>query len=255
MCWSEFDLEQGIGRCQRAGAKTNVHIRCRCCRRCWPLSKRCRAWRRDQLFGQRGNGFTAWSRGKAALDRRSGVKNWTTHDLRRSVATRMADIGIAPHIIEQILNHQSGHKAGPPAFTIVRLRARGAQRVGAVGGPRPQHCRGQQAQDCLHAARGVLMPSVASGNKHSDCPLIGTADHGDAMNPVRTYALAFEWRMKRRGHAVRVEERRTPGREPFEWLVASFAPFPLRYKVAPGHTGDNRPRTRKWVAEIETTRG
>ena len=25
----------------------------------------------------------------------------------------MADIGIAPHIIEQILNHQSGHKAGP----------------------------------------------------------------------------------------------------------------------------------------------
>ena len=66
---------------------------------------------RDQLFGQRGNGFTGWSRGKAALDARSGVKNWTTHDIRRSVATRMADLGIVPHIIEQILNHQSGHKA------------------------------------------------------------------------------------------------------------------------------------------------
>jgi hypothetical protein len=25
----------------------------------------------------------------------------------------MADIGIQPHIIEQILNHQSGHKRGP----------------------------------------------------------------------------------------------------------------------------------------------
>jgi len=25
----------------------------------------------------------------------------------------MADIGVAPHIIEAILNHQSGHKAGP----------------------------------------------------------------------------------------------------------------------------------------------
>jgi integrase len=68
---------------------------------------------RDQLFGQRANGLTAWSRGKPELDWRSGVKNWTTHDIRRSVATRMADIGIAPHIIEQILNHQSGHKAGP----------------------------------------------------------------------------------------------------------------------------------------------
>src|SRR5262249_15130965 len=37
----------------------------------------------------------------------------TVHDIRRSVATRMADIGVLPHVIEQILNHQSGHKAGP----------------------------------------------------------------------------------------------------------------------------------------------
>jgi hypothetical protein len=35
------------------------------------------------------------------------------HDIRRSVATKMADIGVQPHIIEQILNHQSGHKRGP----------------------------------------------------------------------------------------------------------------------------------------------
>ena len=27
-------------------------------------------------------------------------------------ATRMADLGVMPHIIEQILNHQSGHKGG-----------------------------------------------------------------------------------------------------------------------------------------------
>jgi hypothetical protein len=40
------------------------------------------------------------------------VKPWRFHDLRRSVATGMADIGIAPHIIEAALNHISGHKAG-----------------------------------------------------------------------------------------------------------------------------------------------
>jgi integrase len=68
---------------------------------------------RDPLFGLRGDGFTAWARGKTALDARSGVTGWTLHDIRRSVATRMADLGIGPHIIEQILNHQSGHKAGP----------------------------------------------------------------------------------------------------------------------------------------------
>src|SRR5262249_26130091 len=68
---------------------------------------------RDQLFGVRGDGFVAWSRGKLALDARSGVSNWTTPENRRSVATKMADIGVQPHIIEQVLNHQSGHKAGP----------------------------------------------------------------------------------------------------------------------------------------------
>jgi integrase len=70
---------------------------------------------RDQLFGQRGGGgFTAWSRGKAALDARSGVKEpWATHDLRRTVATKLADIGVLPHVVEQILNHQSGHRRGP----------------------------------------------------------------------------------------------------------------------------------------------
>ena len=69
---------------------------------------------RDQLFGARSeDGFASWNKGKIALDRRSGVANWTPHDIRRSVATKMADIGVQPHIIEQVLNHQSGHKAGP----------------------------------------------------------------------------------------------------------------------------------------------
>src|SRR5262249_5674450 len=69
---------------------------------------------RDQLFGSRASsGFASWDRGKTALDERSGVSNWTPHDLRRSAATKMADIGVQPHIIEQILNHQSGHNSGP----------------------------------------------------------------------------------------------------------------------------------------------
>jgi integrase len=67
---------------------------------------------RDQLFGQRSHGFTRWAKAKAELDARSGVVNWTVHDLRRSAATKLADLGVQPHIVEQLLNHQSGHKAG-----------------------------------------------------------------------------------------------------------------------------------------------
>ena len=40
------------------------------------------------------------------------IAPWRWHDLRRSAATGMADLGVAPHVIEAILNHVSGHKAG-----------------------------------------------------------------------------------------------------------------------------------------------
>ena len=70
---------------------------------------------RDHLFGNRAaDGFTAWSNAKADLDRRLGdaVKGWRLHDLRRSAATKMADIGVEPHVVEACLNHYSGHRAG-----------------------------------------------------------------------------------------------------------------------------------------------
>ena len=37
---------------------------------------------------------------------------WTLHDLRRTAATRMADLGVMPHVIEAVLNHISGSKSG-----------------------------------------------------------------------------------------------------------------------------------------------
>jgi integrase len=66
----------------------------------------------DHLFGIGKHGFNNWHATKKALHQRSGTTGWTVHDLRRSAATGMADIGIQPHIIEAVLNHQSGHKAG-----------------------------------------------------------------------------------------------------------------------------------------------
>ena len=84
---------------------------------------------RDYLFGGGAGAFSGWSKAKAALDRRilearraekthkasdevKPMPAWRFHDLRRTVATRMADLGIQPHVIEAILNHVSGSKAG-----------------------------------------------------------------------------------------------------------------------------------------------
>jgi len=69
------------------------------------------------IFPARGKSapFNGWSKAKYQLDLLSGVKNWTLHDLRRTFATRLAEKGISPHIIERILNHVSGTISGVAA--------------------------------------------------------------------------------------------------------------------------------------------
>jgi integrase len=63
----------------------------------------------------RGRAIAAFAPFKARLDQRMGMPSgtpWTLHDIRRTVATGMAGIGIQPHIVEAVLNHVSGHRAG-----------------------------------------------------------------------------------------------------------------------------------------------
>jgi integrase len=67
---------------------------------------------RDFVFGEGKGGFSGWSKAKVALDDQLGLKPWRLHDLRRTASTRMADSGVQPHIIEAVINHVSGHKAG-----------------------------------------------------------------------------------------------------------------------------------------------
>jgi len=64
----------------------------------------------DFLFNEKG--FRDWDRAKTALDGRLGIAPWVLHDLRRSAATGMGELGIQPHHIEAILNHYSGHRSG-----------------------------------------------------------------------------------------------------------------------------------------------
>ena len=94
---------------------------------------------RDLIFGRGEGGFSGWSKSKERLDARikaanggKAIAHWTLHDLRRTFATYAggglpehefkrlpardkelaAGLGILPHVVEAILNHVSGHKAG-----------------------------------------------------------------------------------------------------------------------------------------------
>jgi integrase len=59
--------------------------------------------------------FQGYSKAKARLDRLSGVNDWTLHDLRRTVVSGMARLGVAPHVADKILNHQGGTISGVAA--------------------------------------------------------------------------------------------------------------------------------------------
>ncbi|WP_052699129.1 site-specific integrase [Hyphomicrobium sp. 99] len=69
--------------------------------------------------GDREFPISGFSKAKAAIDAKikklnggNPIPPWRVHDLRRTGATGLAGLGIAPHITERILNHISGPAVG-----------------------------------------------------------------------------------------------------------------------------------------------
>jgi integrase len=52
--------------------------------------------------------FNGFQTTKPEFDQRCGISNWTLHDVRRTFATGLAELGTLPHIIERLLNHKFG---------------------------------------------------------------------------------------------------------------------------------------------------
>jgi integrase len=59
--------------------------------------------------------ISGFSKAKSRLDQLSGVEGWTYHDLRRSAASGMARLGIAPHVLAALLNHDQRSVQGVTA--------------------------------------------------------------------------------------------------------------------------------------------
>jgi integrase len=112
MAWSELDRERGTWTIPAERTKN---------KRSHTLALPTAAWviietvddrdGVDCLFGRKGEGFRGWATAKTPLDQRAGIAPWVLHDLRRSVATGMAELGVLPHVIEAVLNHV-GHREG-----------------------------------------------------------------------------------------------------------------------------------------------
>ena len=70
----------------------------------------------DFVFGtSRGKHFQTFGKAKDALDKLCGVTGWRLHDLRRTIVSGMARLGVPPHVADKILNHQAGTISGVAA--------------------------------------------------------------------------------------------------------------------------------------------
>jgi integrase len=63
-----------------------------------------------------------WDRETKALQESSGTKDWTRHDLRRTGATMLGEMGELPDIIEAALNHAVIHSAIASVYNRSRYR-------------------------------------------------------------------------------------------------------------------------------------
>jgi integrase len=114
MEWRELDLAAKLWKLPRGRVKNDSGHEV-------PLSEQAlaiiesvpRIAGRQLLFTTTGNTpVSGFSKAKVEIDEACGVEDWTIHDLRRTVASGMARLGVSLPVIEKILNHTSGSFRG-----------------------------------------------------------------------------------------------------------------------------------------------
>jgi integrase len=124
--WPELDFARGVWELPAERSKNRLpHV--------VPLSDAARAIlearprraNRHLVFGDGEGPYSAWGQARKALARRilanreaelagldpaevKPIEHFTLHDIRRSVVTGMNELGVAPHVVEAVVNHVSG---------------------------------------------------------------------------------------------------------------------------------------------------
>jgi len=93
-----------------------------------------------------------------AADGGAALTHWTFHDIRRTVATNLAKIGVPVHVVEKLLNHASGSIKG----------------VAAVYNRHQYFDERRQALEAWTARLGQIVSGRVSENAPSRATIIGS---------------------------------------------------------------------------------
>jgi integrase len=115
MTWPEIDFSHRIWTIPAARAKNGKAHMVHLSNEALAVLKRVEPRGRFVFSHTGAKPFRRFSQAKQRLDQLSGVTNWRLQDLRRTCVSGMARLGVAPHVADKILNHQSGTISGVAA--------------------------------------------------------------------------------------------------------------------------------------------
>ncbi|MGG2141616.1 tyrosine-type recombinase/integrase [Symbiopectobacterium sp. RP] len=105
--WDEWDLDNGLWTVPKEHSKTETPIIRPIPEKIRPCIEILRAHnlRTGYLLGELKTQNCTSSTGRKLCKTLGHDKHWTPHDLRRTLATKLNDMGVMPHVVEQLLGH------------------------------------------------------------------------------------------------------------------------------------------------------
>ena len=82
---------------------------------------------------ERGEVLSNWDRETKRLNRLSKTAGWHRHDLRRTVATILGDLGFPPHVVSVVLGHAHIASGATAIYARSRYQREHADALDALG--------------------------------------------------------------------------------------------------------------------------
>jgi integrase len=115
LAWEELDLIQRVWTIPKSRTKNAKSHTVHLSDQSIAVLQRMNKQSPHVFAGHGAKPFQHFAQAKRKLDELSKITGWRLHDLRRTCVSGMARLGVAPHVADKILNHQSGTISGVAA--------------------------------------------------------------------------------------------------------------------------------------------
>jgi integrase len=156
----------------------------------------------DYVFSSNGSGLGGWSKAKRSIDttaveiNSAPLASWRLHDLRRTTATGLQRLGVGLQVIEVVLGHVSGSRAG--IVGVYQRHQFGAEKRAALeawskeveriaGGKKPDRAPVAWPIAARFAGEGSLVAKAEEPVSMRWVETVAQADQASSLDPLISY--------------------------------------------------------------------